>query len=97
MQLYSKERINIGPGNKEYTIQSQKVYLKVVVSSSELEQPSSFLSSWHCSSKKHSTSTAAPGYALLSEAAQTRWQQQNTHSEARWVWADTNTQGEPQI
>lgn len=60
-------------------MQSQKVYLKAVVSPSELEQPSSFPCSWRCSSKNHSTSAAAPGCALLSGAAQTRWQQQNTH------------------
>lgn len=51
-----------------------------MVSSCELEQPSSFPCSWHCSSKNHSTSAAAPGCALSSEAAQTRWQQQNTQT-----------------
>lgn len=78
-------------------MQRHKVYLKIVVSSSELEHSSSFPCSWHCSSKNHATSTAAPGYALSSEAAQTRWQPQNTRPKARWVWAGTNTQGEPRI
>lgn len=64
---------------KNILCKAKKVYLKVVVSSCELEQPSSLPCSWHCSSKNHSTSAAAPGCALSSEAAQTRWQQQNTH------------------